>query len=270
MNAAIVKLDALADAVGTAAQDHDLPFIGNRVVVRRVICGIEVRAVLGAADMDAVPGFHYADFFPGMTDVVLGYFQNFAEIFVGEAVLLGLRQGFCRGHRAFELQQGFFLFHQFFHLLYEVMLHPGDVENLIYRGAFAQGFVHLEVTFGRRRAQQGQQFFFAEFVKILYMTQAIAPFFQRTDGFLEGFLIIFADAHDFAHGAHLSPQFVVYAFELFKGPAGKFHNNIISVRHVLVQSAVFSAGQVLQGQAAGQFGRYQRDGETGGLGCQSG
>ena len=244
MDAAVVKLDALADAVGAAAQDHNLPFIGNRVVVRCVIRGIEVSAVLGTAYMDAVPGFHYADSFSCVADIVLGYFQNLAEIFVGKAVFLGLRQGFRRGHRTFELQQGFFLFHKFLHLLHEVMLHPGDVENLIHRGSFAQGFVHLEVTFGRRRAQQVQQFFLAEFVKILYMTQTVTSFFQRTDGLLECFLIILADTHNFAHGAHLGSQFIVHAFELFKSPAGKFHDNIISVGHIPVQGAVLAAGQV--------------------------
>ena len=194
--------------------------------------------------MDAVPGFHHADLFSCVADVVLGYFQNLAEIFIGKAVFLGLRQGFRRGHRAFKLQKGFFLFHQFLHLFYKVMLHPGDVENLVHRSAFAQGFVHLEVTFGRRCAQQVQQFFFAEHVKILYMSQTVTSFFQRTDGFLESLLIILADAHDFAHGTHLGSQFIVHAFELFKSPAGKFHDNIISVGHIPVQGAVLAAGQV--------------------------
>ena len=244
MDAAVVELNTLADAVGAAPQDHDLLFIGYRVVVRRVIGGIEIRTVLGAAHMDAVPGFHHADLFSCVTDIVFGYVQDLAEVFVGKAVLFGLGQGFRGRHRAFVLHQGFLFLHQFFHLLHKVMLHPGDVEDFIYRSAFAQGFVHLEVTFGGRRAQQVQQFFFAEFIKILHMSQTVTSLFQRTDGFLERFLIIFADAHDFAHGAHLGAQFVIHALELFKGPAGEFYDNVISVGHVLVQGAVLAAGQV--------------------------
>ena len=153
MYATVIELDALTDTVGAATQDHDLPLIGHRIVIGRIVSGIEIGAVLGAAYMNAVPCFHHADLFPGVTDIVFGNFQNLAKVFVGEAVLLRLGQRFGSGHFALMLHQGFFFLHQFLHLLDKVFLHCRNGIDLFYRSALAQGFVHLEVAFGRRCAQ---------------------------------------------------------------------------------------------------------------------
>ena len=121
----------------------------------------------------------------------------------------------------------------------------------------------------RRGTQQGQQFFFGKLVEVFNMSQTIPAFFQRTYGFLEGFFIIFADAHDFAYCPHLGSQLVIHTLEFFKSPPGEFHYNIISVRYIFIQRTVLAAGQVFQGQAAGQLGRYQGNREARSLGRQS-
>ena len=49
MYAAVVKLDTLADTVGTAAQDHDLfGILIYGILILSVICGEIISAVLGA------------------------------------------------------------------------------------------------------------------------------------------------------------------------------------------------------------------------------
>ncbi len=77
------------------------------------------------------------------------------------------------------------------------------------------------------------------------MSQTIASCLQAANRFLERFFIRFSNAHHLAYSAHLGSQLVLYAFEFFKSPAGKFDYHIIAVRHILVQRAVFAAGNIL-------------------------
>ena len=77
------------------------------------------------------------------------------------------------------------------------------------------------------------------------MSQTVTPCFQGTDRLLKSFLIGLADTHNLTHGTHLSPQLILYALELFKGPACKFDHHIIAVRHIFIQSTVLAAGNLL-------------------------
>ena len=163
-----------------------------------------------------------------------------------------------------------FFFHQFLHLLYKVGFYLGNVMDFINGGTLAERFIHDKMTFTGGRNQHGEELFLCFAVKILRMAQAVAAGFQAADGFLEGFLVVLADAHDFAYRTHLRTQLVFHAFEFFKGPAGELDYHIVSVRHIFVQSPVFSAGDVLQGEAAGQHGGNEGDREAGSLGSQSG
>ena len=79
---------------------------------------------------------------------------------------------------------------------------------------------------------------------------------------MQGFLVVFANGHDFTDGAHLRPQLIFNAFKFFKGPAGKFDDDIIAIRHIAVESAVFTTRQVCQGQARCQFGRNESNREA--------
>ena len=77
------------------------------------------------------------------------------------------------------------------------------------------------------------------------MSQTIASGFQGTDCFLECFLIILTDTHDFTNGSHLGTQLILHTLELFKSPACKLNNNIISVRHIFIQRAILTTGDIL-------------------------
>ena len=102
------------------------------------------------------------------------------------------------------------------------------------------------------------------------MSQTIPSRLQTADRFLECFLEILSDTHDFTHSTHLRTQFVLYPFEFLEGPSGKFDYHIVSIRHVFVQRTVFSAGDLIQRHAGCQHGGHQCDGEPGRLGRQSG
>src|SRR5690348_13715313 len=102
MAAAIVKLDALADAVGSAAEDHDPLFawlLGRRfvflfvgaVVIRRV--GLE----LGRAGIDRLVGGHDAAGLAAVADRHFAGVPDRRELPIGETELLGTASEVVRG-----------------------------------------------------------------------------------------------------------------------------------------------------------------------------
>ena len=118
--------------------------------------------------------------------------------------------------------------------------------------------------------QHMQQLFLGFFMEILRKSKTVTANLQTADGFLEGFLIIFTDTHNLANGTHLRTQLILYALELFKSPASKLNYDIISVRNVAIQCAVFSTGDLIQCQAGRQHSGNQRNREACCLGCQCG
>ena len=167
------------------------------------------------------------------------------------------------------LQLQLFL-HQLLHLLDEVGLYIGGGVDFFHGGALLQGLIHLEVAFAGRGIQLAEKVFLGHRLELLHMAESEASLLQGTDGLLEGFFIVLADAHDFADGTHLGSQMVLDALELLKGPAGELHDHIVAVRHILVQGAVLAAGKVCQGKACSELCGNQRDGEAGCLGGKGG
>ena len=100
--AAIVELDALADAVGTAAEDDDLAGVGgpgfafglahDGGLVGRIHVG-RLRLELGGAGVDALELGGDAEIEAGAADIVFGAAGKGREAGVGEAVLLEARGG---------------------------------------------------------------------------------------------------------------------------------------------------------------------------------
>ena len=105
-------------------------------------------------------------------------------------------------------------------------------------------------------------------MEVFGKTQSETAILQRANGFLEGFFIGLADAHDFADGTHLSAQAVFGIAEFFKSPAGELHHHIIAGGSIFFQGAFPPVGQLIQGQSGRQLGGYQGDGKAGGLGSQ--
>ena len=235
MNTAIVELDSLSDTVGTAAQDHDLGLVLiHRVLIRRIISGVEISAVLRAADMHALPGFLHAQRKAALSYGRLRDLQKLTQIFIGKTVLFGCDQHLIWQHLSFMLQNSFLFLHQLFHLLDKISLHLGDLKNLLHRCPLAQRLIHEEMPFAGRRIQSPQQLLLRQGVKILRMPQTVTPCLQRTDCLLESFLIRLTDTHDLAHGAHLGTQLVLHTLELLKSPTGKLDHHIVAVRHIFI------------------------------------
>ena len=82
MHAAVVELDALADAVGPAAQDHDLGAGGDAGLVLAAVAAVEIgrfRFELGRAGVDRVESAVHAGLFAVEADLVFGQIQYAGE-----------------------------------------------------------------------------------------------------------------------------------------------------------------------------------------------
>ena len=272
MNAAIVKFDPLTDAVWTAAKDHDLWLIGGNwaFVLVEVVGGVVVSCILGAANMNAFPGFADAVFIARSADVVFWHGEDLAQIAIAEAVEFGLTQHAFFWHAAFKREELFFFLNELCHLLEEPVLDLGEGVDLVHGGPFAQRFVDDELAFAGWEAQFGEQLVFGQIVEVLGVAEPVATGFQTANGFLEGFLVGFADGHDFADGFHLGAELVFGAFEFFKGPAGKFDDDIIATWHVFIEGAVFAAWDLFEGETAGEHGAHERDREARRFGSERG
>ena len=104
--AAVVKLDALTDAVGPAAKNEHLAAVLDRQFIAAFICGVKIGGIglkLGRAGIHQIVGGHNAHFLAQTADVALRPLPHFSKLPVGEAVLLGFAQhngqsGVGRGH----------------------------------------------------------------------------------------------------------------------------------------------------------------------------
>ncbi len=77
MDTAVIKLDALSNPVGSAAQDHHFrPVRIHRAFIFHMIAGIIVSAVLCTAHMNAFPGLHDPVCRPPVSDGFLGHPEN--------------------------------------------------------------------------------------------------------------------------------------------------------------------------------------------------
>ena len=263
MDTAIVKFNALPYAVGSAPQYHDLRLIAaDCIFIRGIIRGIIISTVRCAAHMDPFPGFLHSQCNTAVSDYLLRYLQQQAQIFVRKAVPLGLCQLFVgRKHpSAFHKLQ--FLLCQFLHLPDKPFLHMGYLVNFIHGGPLFQCLVHDKMPLAGRGNQHPQQLFPGFLLQIRNLPQAVPAGFQGTDCLLKCFLVILSNAHDLAYGPHLGTQPVFHALKLFKCPTGKLNHHIVPARHIFVQSAVFSAGNILQRQPGSKHGAHQRNGKS--------
>ncbi len=89
MNAAVVELDALAYAVGSSAEHHDLPAVAHRDHVGRVVGGVVVRGVFHPTHRDGLKAVFQAKGQTLSADLSFGDAGEFGQIEVGEAVFLG-------------------------------------------------------------------------------------------------------------------------------------------------------------------------------------
>ena len=120
--------------------------------------------------------------------------------------------------------------------------------------AFAKGLVHNKLALTRRFSQEFQKFICGFLVKIFSKAQPVPAVLERANRLLKCFLVVLADAHDLADGAHLRTQLVFDSFEFLKSPASKLYDHILSRRRIFLQRAVAPIWHLVHRQAASQHG----------------
>ena len=271
MNAAIVELDALADAVGAAAQHHDLLAVGGPGLALLLVGRVHVGGVggeLAGAGVDPLVDRADAEGVAAVPYRPLAAAQQFGEAMVGETLLLDLEQG-----GGVQLLQGPGFqpalgvddlpdlgqkpgvdAGQRLHLLQGEVLGEGvaDVGNAVGLG--------LGQLFGDHRAAGGPA------------AQAVKIEFESAQSLLERLLEGAADGHHLSHRFHLGGEMGIGVGKLLEGEARNLGDDVVDAG--LERGRGDAAGdlvaQLVEGVADGQLGRDLGDGKAGGLGSQGG
>ncbi len=278
--ATVVELDALADAVGAAAQDHDLVAFGAAGLVFPLIGGVKIGGVgfeLGGAGVHQLVDRIDAVFPAHPGDMVLVATPEVGELPVGEAPLLGAPEHILKLVLAPALLQQLpedVQFpgetHQVANLVEEPGVDPGYFISLLHRHTATESLAQGEEAVGVGDPQQGAQFRVREFRQVLAVgAQAEARDFEGPDAFLQGLLEGAADGHHLPHGLHGGGEKVLGPRELFKGPARNLDHAVVNGGF---KGGVGLTGDVVvdlvQGESHRQLGRNLGDGKARGLGGQ--
>ena len=262
----VVELDALSDADGARAEDHDGRLAGTLKgagLAMFVVGRIEVRC--GGREFRGAGVDHFIDRVPvedaghaearGTGQAAQGIvrvteFLAFFVEFLGEAVL----------ETVFEL-------HEVPEFVEEPAVDLRDLEDLVDRDAGLQGLEdreHPEVV------DSGEAFLDGCPVHRVPI-QGVHVDLRAADRLQHRHLEARADGHDFTGGLHLGAQFALCVRELVEGPLRELDDDVVEGRLEagtgLARDVVFDLIEVVP---EGDLGRDLRDGVTGGLGGQRG
>ena len=228
VTAAVIELDALADAVGSAAEDHHLGAVAGIRFALLFISRVHIRREafeLGCAGIDTLEDGLEASLLALGADGVFVGAEGASDALVGEPVAFRLRQ-LLDGNAI----DGFLLYlsleiDELLDLLQEPGVDLGHVVNLFDRVAAGESEADVVEAIGRRGDQSlidqiGIEFLLAEFLAGL----------ETADGLRECVLECAADGHDFACTLHCTPNLFRYTWELLQIPAGHFHDQVIQRR----------------------------------------
>ena len=273
VHTAIVKFDALSNAVGAAAQHHNFLFVRNDALVGRFLKGaVVVRSQgreFGRAGVDQL--VHPRDAFRMSTGVHLRLEtrQNVCNLTVGISLAFGFpehRHGDGVNGEAGKLS---FKQHQLLDLSQEPRIDFGGLEDASERNAQFEGIVHVEQTVPTGIPQAvHDRVLVPQFAAI--GAQAIPLQLEGLACLLQCFLERSADGHHLAHGLHLEAQHIVTPREFVKVPTWDFHHNVVQRglkhRRGVPSDLVFELVQVVTN---GQLRRNLGNRVTRGFGGQS-
>ena len=281
MHAAVVELNALANAVGTCAQNHGFGLVDGHDF--RIA---EARLRARSRNMGRFVGLI----------VVFGFAREFGRARVdgferrhdAQALAIGAHNNFLRAREVGDLSIGKTVLFRDAHSrrvevfkaqAFELILHSGhigdamqeprvDAARLMHRvnGPTAtQSLGHIEDAVFRGACHASIKMLFVEIVFAIG-AQTRAAVFQRAHGLAERFLKRAADAHDFAHSLHTRGQRGVGTLEFLECEARHFHHAIVDRRLEACRRHACDVvrdfiERVAHGQARGGF----RDGESGRL-----
>ena len=287
MYAAVVELDALADAVGTRAQDHDLGLftgthlVGSHATARsgsrahevlvRLVVVLRGALELGGARIDRLHARHHAQPLAIRADEALVAAGQQRDLGIARAVLL--EQAHCVGVDVLHAQAAHRLLHgdHVVQAVEEPRINARGVVQVLHAPATAQclgdiGDAPLARTGHSRREVvliQGCQL--ARALRV--HAEAAGPVLERAHGLAKRLFERAADRHDLAHGLHARGERRVGALELLKGEAGHLDHAVVDRRlEARRRGASDVVGDLIEGITHGKTRGGLGNGEARGLG----
>ena len=279
MDAAVVKLNALTNAVGATAQHHDL-FIGSgfsftfsiahaKGVAMTFVARIHVSGVgreLGGTGVHALVDRADVQFVAARAHDVLGGFQQLGQAAVREPFFLQRTQFFRRDGRqsgGFQLQLNL---DDLFDLHQEPGVDLGQGKHLVHAQAHGESITHVPNALRSRLAQ----LLFQHFAVLGLFVHAVHANFQAAQGFLERLLEGTAHRHHLPHRFHLGGQAAIGRGEFLKRKTWDLGDHVIDrgLKRCGCGTARDLVAQFVQRVAHRQFGSDFGDRKARGFGSQ--
>jgi len=276
VHAAVVELDALADAVRSATQHHDLVALGRLCLALLLVGGVHIGGgggELRGAGVDTLVHRTHAELVAPVAQHALAHADQMGQTAIGEALALELvHDRLVQAVDALGTHL-FFQRDQFLDLHQEPGVDLGQTVHLLHAHAGAEGIAHVPQALGARHAQLLAQAVHGVLRRgIENFIETILAGFQTTQCLLQRFLEGAADGHHLAHRFHLGGQTRIGLGEFLEGETRHLGDHVVDGR--LERGRGGAAGDVVlqfvQGVPHGQLGRHLGDGEAGGLGGQGG
>ena len=235
MHAAVVELDALADAVGPAAQDDDLAAAGGRDrLVLLVVGRVEVRGErfeLRRAGVHDLVRRHHPGGLAHAADFLLAPAGQKPEVFVGKTHALGRAERLGPKRAALRIlarEHGLEL-DQLAQVLEKPDVDPGQAADLLGRHPGRERVPDLQDALRRARAQVVHEGgpVDARDGGIVARVEARPPVLERAQGLVERLLERAPDPHGLAHRFHLRGEPLVVAREFLEIPARHLHDHVV-------------------------------------------
>ena len=226
MHTAVVKLNALTNAVWTTAQNHDFFAVARLCFTLFFISGIHVSGIgckFGGTSVNAFVHWMQIQTMTVCADFGFRHVQQSGHALVGKAFAFQTAQsGVIQVLQACRSQFGFF-FNQVTQLSQEPRVDFADFEDFFQSHADAEGICHIQNALWARQADFTDDFRFVARAGI----ETCQACFQTTQSFVHRLLEGTAYGHDFAHGFHLCGQAVVCGWEFFKRKTRYFGHHIV-------------------------------------------
>ena len=276
MAAAIVELDALTDAVGSAAEDHDLVPVRGRGLAGgqpgegRIIGRVHVgggRGELGGARVDALEHRSHRERATSLRHRLLGKPGELAEAGVGEAHRLEPAQSPRRCRQAFGPDL-LLHFDQTADLAEEPGIDLAGAMDILIGKTEPHRLRHLEQALGRGRAERG-----AHRVLVVALAQALdrdlveprETVLERAQCLLQALLKRAPDCHGLPDGFHRRGQGRFRAGEFLERKARNFGHYVVDggLERRRRGAPGYVVRDLVQGVADRELGRDLGDRKTG-------
>jgi len=232
VDAAVVKLNTLADTVWTTAEHHDFFAILVRVRFALLfIGGVHIGGVgseLRGAGINAFVDRVQVVLVAQLADLRFAHANQRRQTRIGKAFAFQLAQEV--GVQAVNALRGNLLFqtHQLLNLHQEPAVDIGQVEDAINGKASAESVSDVPDTIRARvfqlAADFGQRF---RIFKAYFRVEAGGAHFETAQRFLQRLLLGAANRHHFTNGFHLRGQAVVSTDKFFEVEARNFGDDIV-------------------------------------------